>query len=99
MHKAAEHVKQVHLECQQFVLQVKEAECREAEVERDAMAKKEKVGDLEMANQGQRGTSGRERRGRGRGRGKQRRGRGSLAYNSIPNSQAHIILTRSYIWE
>jgi len=75
----------VHLECQQFVLQVKEAECREAEVERDAMAKK--VGDLEMANQVQ------------RGRGKQRRGRGSLAYNSIPNSQAHIILTRSYIWE
>jgi len=54
LHKAAEHVKQVHLECQQFVLQVKEAECREAEVERDAMAKK--VGDLEMANQVQRGT-------------------------------------------
>jgi len=47
----------VHLECQQFVLQVKEAECREAEVERDAMAKK--VGDLEMANQVQRGRSGR----------------------------------------
>jgi len=80
-------------ECQQLVLQVKEAEVREVAVERDAMAKK--VGDLEMANQVQRGRSGRSRRGSG----KQRRGRGSLVHNTAPNSQAHIILPCSYIWE
>ena len=40
-------------ECQQLVLQVKEAEVREGAVRRDAMAKK--VGDLEMANQVRRG--------------------------------------------
>ena len=69
-------------ECQQLVLQVKEAEIREAPVERDAMAKK--VG-------GKPGVKGWSRRGRG----KQRRGRGSLAYNTAPNSHAHIILTCS----
>ena len=69
-------------ECQQLVLQVKEAEIREAVVERDAMAKK--VG-------GKPGVKGWSRRGRG----KQRRGRGSLAYNTAPNSHAHIILTCS----
>ena len=80
-------------ECQQPVLQVKEAEVREAAVKRDAMAKK--VGDLEMANQVRRGRSGRS----GSGSGKQRRGRGSVVYNTAPNSQAHVILTCSYIWE
>ena len=65
----AEHVKQVHVcdkEGQQLVLQVKEAEVREAAVRRDVMVKK--VGDLEMANQVCRGRSvcvweGKERTG------------------------------------
>ena len=63
----AEHVKRAHV-CdkggRQLVLQVKEAEVREAAVRRDIMVKK--VGDLEMANQVCRGRGcvcGRGRRG------------------------------------